>query len=250
MSAIDIQHAMLVAILETDPPLIGPFAVRLDRESTSPYRNYAAPRTTAVPTRSDIDDLVALFASRGLPARLEYVEHGSQLTDALLGAGFTVAQRIPVLRLATLVPPRPAAGVIVGAAVTRDDLVGAAGVMALAYGDDVPIEHAADRLQRTVDAGGSVTVGRHKATRQIVGAGLHTSPVAGLVELAAVATHPDFRRLGIASNVGADLVEHAAGIGAAPFLQAEGDDEARLYERLGFERCGSMVFADGPASEG
>jgi GNAT superfamily N-acetyltransferase len=246
MSAIDIQHALLGSVLKTDPPLVGPFAVLLDRESTSPYRNYAAPRTSALPSRDELDELVALFAARGLPARLEYVEHDPHLTDALTAAGFTVVQRIPLLTLGTLVAPPPVPGVAIAVARNEGGLVGAAAVMGLAYDDDEPIERSTARLGRTIDGGGAVIIAQHEESEQVIGAGLHTSAVAGRVEIAAVATHPDFRRRGVASNVGAALARHAVDMGTAPFLQAEGDAEARMYERIGFERIASMVFAAGP----
>jgi predicted GNAT family acetyltransferase len=68
-------------------------------------------------------------------------------------------------------------------------------------------------------------------------------PVDKVAEIVAVATLPAVRRQGLGGAVTALLVEHALQQGIETvFLSAASDDDARVYERLGFRRTGTACF--------
>jgi N-acetylglutamate synthase-like GNAT family acetyltransferase len=81
------------------------------------------------------------------------------------------------------------------------------------------------------DADGVLAVGTHQ-------------PVADVTEVVGVATLPTARRRGLGAAVTAALVADARRDGAEiVFLSAGGDDVARMYGRLGFERVGTAGLA-------
>jgi ribosomal protein S18 acetylase RimI-like enzyme len=250
----EVQAALLAPLVESYGPEVGPFVVLLDATSSNPFRNYAVPRPGAAPTSAEVRELGELFASRELRGRLEYVEPNELVTAALLAGGFTIERRLPLMALGVPTEPDPPSDIEICAAVDDDELLGAATVMCLAYDDTEAPEHGAARLRGTLNSGGYVGIAVDSATGRVVGAGVHsaatttlgTPTTPRLCELAAVATLPDYRRRGIAESVSADIALHAVSIGAGVFLQAEGEAEARIYRRAGFEEIGSLVLVDGP----
>jgi N-acetylglutamate synthase-like GNAT family acetyltransferase len=81
------------------------------------------------------------------------------------------------------------------------------------------------------DADGILAVGSHQ-------------PVGDVSEVVGVGTLPSARRRGLAAAVTAALVDDARRGGAEiVFLSAGGDDVARMYARLGFERVGTAGLA-------
>jgi GNAT superfamily N-acetyltransferase len=83
-----------------------------------------------------------------------------------------------------------------------------------------------------------------------IATGAHQA-VDGVTEIVGVATLPAARRRGLGAAVTSALIEDA--LGAAPvhgrrmdtvFLSAAGEDVARVYERLGFERIGHAGLAE------
>jgi ribosomal protein S18 acetylase RimI-like enzyme len=250
ISARVIQSALLTPLVESHRPEVGPFVVLLDGSSTSPYRNYAVPRPGLTPTAAQVQELIALFAQRSLRGRLEYVEPNDPVTAALVAEGFEISQRLPLMALGTLSMPGPIDGIEIAAAFDEEELLGAATVMGIAYGDTEPAEQGADRLRGTITSGGSVSIARDTATGRIVSGGLHSALTSVedhlLCELAAVATLPEYRRRGIAAAVSAHTAAHAVRQGADVFLQAEGEAEAAIYGRIGFDRVGSLALVDGP----
>jgi predicted GNAT family acetyltransferase len=117
-------------------------------------------------------------------------------------------------------------------------------VQVAAYGDDEPAAESAQRLVRLVANGGSVVVARSGG--RVVGTGLHAAPIGGFAEIAAVAVAAPWRRRGIAAAVAAQLSRSVLVTGARPFLQAEGEPEARIYSRIGYQRCGFLALAQLP----
>ena len=79
--------------------------------------------------------------------------------------------------------------------------------------------------------------------RRRAGGGSH-QPVGDVTAIVGVATLPSARRRGLAALVTARLVQDARERGAEiVFLEAAGDDVARMYGRLGFERVGTACIA-------
>lgn len=83
-----------------------------------------------------------------------------------------------------------------------------------------------------LDRGEPVCIGSHQ-------------PVGGVTEIVGVATLPAYRRRGIAGAVTSLLVDDALARGVETiFLSAGGEDVARVYARLGFERIGTACIAE------
>lgn len=108
---------------------------------------------------------------------------------------------------------------------------------AAAEQDDARMEYLRERFRR----GTSVTaVAENEYGPVAVGT---LRPVDDVAEIVAVATLPAVRRQGLGGAVTALLVEHALAQGVETvFLSAASDDVARVYERLGFRRCGTACF--------
>jgi GNAT superfamily N-acetyltransferase/uncharacterized damage-inducible protein DinB len=224
----------------------GPFGYILDPYDDNPDRNYATPLDgDPSPTAAEIADLCALFASQDRMPRLEYVAPAPSLESALQQhAGFDIERRLPLLTVdaeslvAAAVPPETA----IRQARTSDEFAAVAAVQNTAYGQAGPADqHDVDRLVDTVAAGGTVVM----ATRsgQCVGAGMHTRPVDGISEIAAISVEGAHRRQGIAAAIGSELTRSVFAAAATPFIQAEGVAEQGLYQRLGYRPIGAIHIA-------
>jgi predicted GNAT family acetyltransferase len=86
------------------------------------------------------------------------------------------------------------------------------------------------------DESGPIAVGTHQ-------------PVGDITEIVGVGTLPSARRRGIAAALVAALLEDALTRGVTTaFMGADSDDVARIYERAGFRRIGSVAAAEAPAA--
>ena len=74
-------------------------------------------------------------------------------------------------------------------------------------------------------------------------------PVGDTAEILAVATLPVMRRRGLAAAITAKLAQHARENGVRLLiLSAQNDDVARVYERVGFRRIGTVCAAERPGT--
>jgi ribosomal protein S18 acetylase RimI-like enzyme len=89
----------------------GPFTVTISAHDPMVHINYAIPDAGADPTPQDIAELEAAFTSRSRTPRLEYLPGLAPLVEpALLAAGFTVTDRLPLMQCppgATIDQPLP-----------------------------------------------------------------------------------------------------------------------------------------------
>jgi predicted GNAT family acetyltransferase len=91
--------------------------------------------------------------------------------------------------------------------------------------------------------GGGVALAVTADTGEGVGSGVYTSPERGLAEIAAIGVLPAYRRRGIATAVAHQLTLAALDAGAAPFLQADGEAEQRMYARIGYRTAGELTLS-------
>lgn len=103
---------------------------------------------------------------------------------------------------------------------------------------------AADReLGRRIRAGEAVVAAGFVDGRPVA-TGMHL-PLGDVTEIVGVGTLPAARRRGFGAAVTAALLDDARGRGLGTiFLSAGGDDVARLYGSLGFERVGTACIAE------
>jgi predicted GNAT family acetyltransferase len=233
-------QAHLRASIAARAERVGPFLALITPDTPIPGRNYAIPDDGARPTPAEVAALVAYFRHRDRQPRLEYLRPAPAVDAALTAAGFTTTEAYAVLEQADLTQPSAPDGIEIRHAVTDDDFAGAADVQQEAYGGPPVSGHDRSRLRNLVAYGGSVVIAR-TAGGEYVGTGLHTTPTDGRTEVAAVGVRVSHRRRGIASAIGYELSVASLRSGAAPFLQAEGPAEQRMYERLGYHPVGELV---------
>jgi ribosomal protein S18 acetylase RimI-like enzyme len=236
----DVQAALRSGI-ESRAKAVGPFLVLLNQGSAHPFHNYAVPVDGAAPTAQDVAALVTYFHSRDRLPRLEYVRPSPAADTALVHAGFDVAATLTLMALDEFVPPPPPAdGYRIELVTDEATLRQAAAAQNAAFGEpDADTDPSG--LLRTVSSGGAVAVARSSA--EVVGAGAHTPPQRGLVEIGGVGVRRAHRRQGLGRLVTSALTTAAVTAGHQPFLQVEKDEPARLYQRIGYRVIGEMVDA-------
>ncbi|MFL5969508.1 MAG: GNAT family N-acetyltransferase [Gaiellaceae bacterium] len=124
-----------------------------------------------------------------------------------------------------------------------DELSEVAGVQWEAYGERGAVPpRVAGRLRRTLEAGGLVVLARDAQTGAAAGGGLCTGPYEGASELTSIGVREPFRRRGIAEAMTRWLAQEMRARGNdGVFLMAAGEDEARIYERAGFETVSDIL---------
>ncbi|WP_210415869.1 GNAT family N-acetyltransferase [Humibacter ginsenosidimutans] len=230
-----------------DHQRIGPFMVGLSSHTAHPAYNYAVPIPDAAPTRAEIGDLLALFARHHRTPRLEYVSGSAEQAEAaLLTAGFTLDQRLPMLacRPGAAIPLPTPMGITISTVSEPRDLFDALSVQNDAYGEAEPVSvQDVQRLQSLIGRGGYVALARDAITHRPCGTGLVTEPIAGVAEVAAVGTLTSHRGRGIASALCSRLAKAAHHVGATTvFLDVEGPAEEAVYLRAGFTRAGERTW--------
>jgi len=227
---------------------VGPFLAAFDPHSTDIWRNYAVPDDNARPGRPEVAALVALFEQHNRTPRLEYVPATApEVESALTAAGFTVEGRPPVMVSTPEVTltPRSPAGITLGFATGDRELLEAATVQHVAYGQPEPAgPHDVARLRATVARGGLVAVARDAASGTVVGSGLlaRNGPPGTTGELAAVGVLPGYRRRGVASAVSVHLAAAAHDRGVRLVWLEAAPEEERIYLRAGFVVAGQKLW--------
>lgn len=230
---------------------VGPFIAAYDAHSDNLYRNYAIPDDGAAPTEEDVRALIAAFKQRGRTPRLEYVPTTAPAVEvALREAGFVVEGHYALMTVTAQTArdlPLPP-GIDLLLATTDADLLAVATVQNIAYEDPAtPTAHDVARLRGTLDGGGIVGLARDAASGEPVAAGLCSTPIEGVTEVAAIGVVPGYRRRGIAGALTALLVRAAFAAGmAVPFLMPATDEGGRIYTRAGFAKVSEMLMISRP----
>ena len=212
-------------------------------------------------------DEVAAVRSRqrdlGVPEALEWIREVQPELDDIARAARMKVKPVPLMVLGEgrWRTPEPPEGITVRLLTPGDRALAATGAVqhigfanpGTAVGEAGPAERDAsavgqsaveldflsDRIRNGVtlpavaeDEGGVLAGGSHQ-------------PVGGVSAIVGVATLPSARRRGLAALVTARLVQDARERGAElVFIEAEDDDVARIYGRLGFERIGTACVAE------
>jgi ribosomal protein S18 acetylase RimI-like enzyme len=246
----------------SDPADVGPFTLFVSR---APYPLYARPRRgfDGTATTADLDVLSAHCAEVATPLAIEWVEEVTPgLGDLAHGYGLAT-ERYPLLVLTRdafrAAPPPAEVQLVVAAAAAELGLARAVAHVAFGFGGTAvgeagPAERDAtaagadpDHLAWFADdaaAGRTITITAAVGSDGVVATGV-VKPVGDAAEVMGVATLPAFRRRGLGLAVTSALVEAAFDRGVdLVLLSADGDDVARVYERLGFRRIGHARQAE------
>lgn len=245
---------------------IGPFTLFINEGIG--WRYYARPRLgESVFEPEDVRAVIERQRTLNQPRQFEWIEDvGPTVGTAIASCGLTIAPR-PLLHLKDSgfepVPPPP--DVQIRFAEPDDDLatmtavamigfgspgtgVGKAGIESLAQAaasiDSKTIEFARSRI-----AGRSTRLSVAFIGGDPVASGSH-QPVDGQTEITGVACLPAFRRRGLGAAVTSALAVDAGENGVHTICLSAGDETiARVYERVGFRRVGTVAEAVGPQEE-
>lgn len=231
------------------------------------WRYYARPTPGAgVPTPREIGEVRRRQRALSQPERFEWIhEIVPEMHGSALSGGLVVTDH-PLMALngsAADALPAPD-GVEVAIVDADDDLAMLGGVAEVAFAEPstaVGSTNAADAAAAATRQSaetlafqrGRMLAGLTVAVAARVGGvsaavGWH-QPLDGASEIVGVSTLPAYRRRGLGAAVTAALVADALrrGVGTV-FLSADGDDVARVYERVGFERIGTACSASAPGA--
>ena len=208
---------------------IGPFTLFV---STGAWPYYARPRLGLEHafTADEIETVRVRQRELGIPEAFEWVH---EVTPSLLGVMPLPVMEAPLMVLTGAMPADVPEGVSVRM-IEADDPALPAAVVAQDRGfggDGTGTEDRVAFLRKRMAAGVTRTAIASLGD-DVVAMGQH-QPVGDVTEIVGVATVPEARRRGIAGALTAALVADAS-VGTV-FLSA-GEDAARVYARLGFER--------------
>lgn len=213
------------------------------------YFNYAIPDG---PCFGDLAGPLSLlrseFARRGRRSRLEFIaEFAPWLAPALQAAGFAEEARQPFMvctaesyRPASRVPGLAIAELDHDAAVSEvQDLLTTQRRGFDARATEAATETEAREFLNMMGAGRAFVA---RLEGEPVGAGMYTAPLDRVTEITGLATLELFRRRGIGTALAARAVQSALQCGAEVICLTAADERAgRVYERVGFARCATML---------
>jgi predicted GNAT family acetyltransferase len=229
---------------------VPPFTAYLHPTNDAPDGNVALPNgETTESDQNSLEALRAIFARRGRRLRVQYVEEvAPDLASAL--AGFVESEREPLMICTrdTLRPPPAVPGLAIAvqtAATPLDEI--RTGWVTNELGFDPtatpdPGDEVIERFRREL-VEGRAFLARHDG--EPAAAGMFKAPSGGVTELMGIATLAAFRGRGIAVALTARMAEEAFALGCdLVFLRPDDDRAARVYARVGFEPCGTLVTFD------
>jgi len=242
---------------------IGPFTLFLNEGHG--WRYYARPTPDA--TGFTIGAVRAVRERQRFLAQPEAFEWIDELAPDLGQAAMAdamVVVRHPLMVLADEAAAAPIvpAGVEIAIADPGDDLAAISAVAEIGFsapgtagGTLGAVEAAAAAKRQNPDTiafqrgrmiAGLTIAATARVSGSIAAVGWH-QPLDGVSEIVGVSTLPAFRRRGLGAAVTASLVADAIERGVdAVFLSADGDDVARVYARVGFDRVGTAGAASKP----
>ncbi|AIE85270.1 GNAT family N-acetyltransferase [Fimbriimonas ginsengisoli] len=230
---------------------IGPFLASFSPDNDNPFVNYAIPQEGAIPTASEVDELIRVCRERGRKPRLEYIpDLAPGVESVLLSHGFEAEMRTPLM-ICSLGEaqrmPLPE-GIELFLPNTDDELIGLAAAQMEAFGvGRAPDTQEVERARKSIGRGAIMVAARDVSTDEIVGGGVCTAPSGGISEIAGIGVRANFRRRGIAGAITERMTQEAfdAGVSLA-FLMAGHDDGARVYARAGYQAVGEVLHISVP----
>jgi ribosomal protein S18 acetylase RimI-like enzyme len=228
---------------------VGPFRAMTRVDSDLVWSNFA------VPTRGgfrpeDVDALIAHFEERNRRPRLEILRDlWADLPPLLEQHGFECEYDLPLM---TCTPDsfRQSAGIERAEIVTPEgDLASVSHIEGTAFGNPGPVDEALLERRRDRMREGALRV----ALASIEGAPAASAllmPTGEVAELAGVATLPEFRRRGLASDASSRLIsDFFEQNGKIVWLSAADEAAKGTYTKLGFTQIGSQVNYIRPSAQ-
>ncbi|MBE1500033.1 putative N-acetyltransferase YhbS [Amycolatopsis lexingtonensis] len=221
---------------------VGPFLATYSPGTAHPMLNYAIPDDGAKPSATEIDALTAAFRRRDLLPRLEYfTEVAPDLENLLVGAGYTLERRVPLMTCAPadrVDKPTPA-GIRLRAPESDEDFRRMRSAQNTAFGEPAEIDD--DEVER-LKAGSGVRYLLAEDDGVVVGGGLALEVVDGTTEIAGIAVLEPYRGRGIAAALTARLTRDVHEAGAHTVFLTPGDlGIGAVYARVGYQPAGECV---------
>jgi GNAT superfamily N-acetyltransferase len=228
---------------------VPPFTCFFHRTDPLPYFNYAIP---AEPCGGDLTQPLAelrrVFQLNSRQPRFEFIEqYAPELPAALDAAGFVEVERQQGM-LCTPGSYRPAPavpGLGITALTSSSPLEAHRHVVTVqraAFDPDnqQPVTHTeAQSFAQDLQNGAAFLA---QLDGRAVCVGMFTNPFDGLTEMVGIATLPAFRRWGIGTALVGAAVLHAFSLGLeSVYLTAADQRAGRVYERVGFVPCATML---------
>jgi N-acetylglutamate synthase-like GNAT family acetyltransferase len=234
------------AALNREVEQIGPFFATFTTHSANTFLNYAIPDRQAEPTAADAQALIDAFRRHERVPRLEYLPGLAPAVEpALLAAGFTVEDRLPLMDCPAdaIINQAPPAGFDLLFPATDAEHLGVATAQAEAFGEEPPSEAEIARSRQRIADGGIAVYARDAATGEPAGGGACTALIDGLSEVVGVAVREAYRKRGLGGAITLLLTRAAYDAGAETvFLTPAGDPQERIYARVGYRRIDSVLF--------
>lgn len=208
---------------------------------------YAIPRRLARPIRdADLDEFHAAFQRRDARPQVEFLaDLFPDLSARLRSAGYQERQREPVLvarphDLPHSPAPLDTETIILTRASSLEDVRENLDTNALGFEEPASAtEGQAKAFRAGLVRSRAFTLRVHG---RAVAAGMFEAIRGGVTELMGITTLPEYRRRGFAAYLTVTMAESAFAHGATlVFLCAASEEAGRVYQRIGFRPCASLV---------
>jgi ribosomal protein S18 acetylase RimI-like enzyme len=208
---------------------------------------FAIPRRVARPVRAtDLEELRAVFELHGARPQVEFLaDLFPRLPEFLQAGGYQEAQRKPVLIAhphEIQSPPAPAQSELVtlSQASSLQDVRENLHTNATGFGEAQNFgEQELWAFRAGLVSGRAFTL---RVDARAVAAGMFEAMRGGVTELLGIATLPEYRRRGYAGYLTAAMADSAFAHGATlVYLCAASEEAGRVYERIGFRPCATLV---------
>ncbi|MEU7870196.1 GNAT family N-acetyltransferase [Dactylosporangium sp. NPDC049140] len=224
----------------------GPFTVTITEHDPNVYLNYAVPAPGADPAPADVEALISAFTSRGRTPRLEYLPGLAPAVEpALLAAGFTVADRLPLMECGpdTATEQPVPAGFELVTPTTDEEIEAMLAAQHEAFGEAPPTAAHVTATRAKAASGQIQLLARETATGETAGGGIAVAVRDGISEVAGIAVRPRYERRGLGATLTSHLTGAAFAAGATlAFLTPAGEPQERVYGRVGYRRAGEVLF--------
>ena len=237
-------RAALAAQLDAHP--VADFTCFFNPDDDSTWSN------AAIPNHSEsgrdvvgIQQMIDTFFTHSRTPNLEYIaEFAPDLADALETHGFIRNETAPLMAC-TRKTFTAAKNIVYLQISVVDDMIAMQSVVTIqrrSFGSpDAPAATAAEAEEaRNRFHANSFYVA--KLNGEPAAAGSLQLPYNGIAEVSGIATLPDYRRRGIASAITSTIAQQAFDNGLDTlFIMAADQNVRRIYARLGFEDCGTVL---------
>jgi len=246
-------HNQLRAALATQlaAHTVADFTCFFNPDDDSAWSNSAIPNSTdAGNDPNGIQQMVKTFITHKRTPKLEYIaEFAPALADALENHNFVREETAPLMTCtnSTFTPAQSVPDLRINEVTDKNAMQSVVTIQRRSFGSP-------DAAAATLTEAEEVRQRFHanqfflaELDDEPVCAGSLQLPHNGIAEVAGIATLTNYRRRGIASAITSAIAQHAFDTGIDTlFIMAADQNVRRIYARLGFEDCGTVLVYSKP----